>query len=128
MPLFPSAADIWLTGKTGLAERSTERYKQCVSHLKEAFGKGLVCDIDANDIAEYQRMRLAAGVSNRTVNYEVGALRGILRHFRLWGAIADRVRALPERHNVGRAVNAQDEAKLITAAGASRSPSFCRYS
>ena len=38
-----------------------------VPHLKEEFGNGLVCDIDSNDIAEYQRKRLADGVSNRTV-------------------------------------------------------------
>jgi integrase len=124
MPLFSSAADTWLTGKTGLAEKSTERYKQCVAQLRETFGKALVCDIDANDIAEYQRARLATGVSNRTVNYEVGALRGILRQFGLWGAIADRVRGLPERHNVGRAISAQDEAKLIAAASISRSPAL----
>ena len=78
---------------------------------KKEFGKRLVCDIDANDVAEYQRKRLSAGVSNRTVNYEVGSLRGILRQFGLWGPIADRVRALPERHDVGRAVSAGDEGK-----------------
>lgn len=124
VPLFSSAADVWLAGKTGLAPKSTERYEQCVPHLKEEFGRRLVCDVDANDIAEYQRKRLAAGVSNRTVNYEVGSLRGILRQFGLWGPIADRVRALPERHDVGRAVSAGDEAKLIAAASAGRSPAL----
>lgn len=58
------------------------------------------------------------------MNYEVGALRGILRQFGLWGPIADRVRGLPERHDVGRAVSAVDEAKLIAAASASRSPAL----
>jgi len=124
VPLLASAADVWLAGKTGLAPKSTERYRQCVPHLKEEFGKRLVCDIDANDVAEYQRKRLAAGVSNRTVNYEVGSLRGILRQFGLWGPISDRVRALPERHDVGRAVSAPGEAKLIAEASASRSPSL----
>jgi len=124
VPLFSNAADVWLAGKTGLAPKSTERYEQCLPHLKAEFGGRLVCDIDGNDIAEYQRKRLAAGVSNRTVNYEVGALRGVLRQFGLWGPIADRVRSLPERHDVGRAVSAGDEAKLIAAAGLSRSPAL----
>ncbi len=75
-------------------------------------------------MAEYQRIRLAAGVSNRTVNYEIGALRGILRQFGLWGPISDRVKALPERHDVGRALSAQDERNLLTAASASRSPAL----
>jgi integrase len=124
VPLFSNAADLWLAGKTGLAPKSTERYEQCVSHLKEEFGKRLVCDIAANEVAEYQRKRLAAGVSNRTVNYEVGSLRGILRQFGLWAPISDRVRALPERHDVGRAISAGDEAMLIVAASGSRSPAL----
>jgi hypothetical protein len=68
------------------------------------------------------RKRLAAGVTNRTVNYEIGALRGILRQFGLWGPISDRIRNLPERHDVGRAVSSEDERKLLSAAGASRAP------
>jgi len=124
VPLFSNAANLWLAGKSGLAPKSAKRYEQCVPHLKEEFGKRLVCDLDANDIAEYQRKRLTDGVSNRTVNYEVGALRGILRQFGLWGPIADRVRSLPERHDVGRAISAADEAMLIAAASASRSPAL----
>ena len=123
-PLFASAADLWLAGKSGLAETSKQRYKECVAVLKEEFGKRLVCDFDGNDIAEYQRKRLAEGLSGRTVNYEVGSLRGILRQFGLWGAIADRVHSLPERHNVGRALSPQDQSKLVTAAGESRSPAL----
>ncbi len=100
-----------------------------MEHLKEEFGKALVCDVDANDIAEYRRKRLSAGedkrgVSNRTVNYEVGALRGVLRQFGLWGPIADRVKALPERHDVGRALTIQDETKILAAAAGSRSPAL----
>jgi hypothetical protein len=69
-PLFASAADLWLAGKSGLAETSKQRYKECVAVLKKDFGKRLVCDFDGNDIAEYQRKRLADGLSGRTVNYE----------------------------------------------------------
>jgi len=98
--------------------------EQCVTHLKDEFGKGLVCDVDANDIAKYRSKRLAAGVSNRTANYETGALRGILRQYGLWGPIADKVKALPERHDVGRAIPFVDESKLLAAASASRSPAL----
>jgi integrase len=124
MPLFCHAADLWLASKAGLAEKSRERYEQCVGHLKKEFGKRLVCDVDANDISKYRTRRLAAGVTNRTVNYETGSLRGILRQYGLWGSIADRVKALPERHDVGRAISPEDEAKLLAAAGASRSPAL----
>ena len=123
-PLFSAATDLWLAGKAGLAQSSRKRYEECVAVLKGEFGKRLVCDFDGNDIAEYQRKRLEAGLSGRLVNYEVGCLRGVLRQFGLWGPISDRVRSLPERHNVGRAVSPEDEAKLITAAGESRSPAL----
>jgi len=90
VPLFSHAADVWLANKAGLAPKSKERYEQCVAHLKEEFGKGLVCDVDANDIAEYRRKRLSVsadkrGISNRTVNYEVGALRGDFAAVRIVG-------------------------------------------
>lgn len=124
VPLLSNAADVWLASKVGLAERSVERYEQCVEHLKNEFGKGLVCDVGANDIAEYRSKRLAAGVSNRTVNYEIGSLRGILRQFGLWGPIADRVKALPERHDVGRAISIEEESRLLKAASLSRSPAL----
>ena len=104
-PLFSTAADLWLAGTRGLAETSMQRYEDCVEVLKKEFRKRLVCDFDGNDIAEYQSKRLSTGLSGRTVNYEVGCLRGILRQFGLWGPIAGRVRALPERHNVGRALS-----------------------
>ena len=123
-PLFSNAADVWLANKAGLAPKSLERYEQCVVHLKKEFGKRLVCDVDANDIAEYRRKRLAAGVTNRTVNYETGALRGILRQYGLWGPIADKVKALPERHDVGRAISPGDESKVLAAASVSRSPAL----
>jgi len=124
MPLFSHAADLWIASKAGLAETSRVRYADCVAHLKHEFGKHLVCDVDANDVAEYRRKRLAAGVTNRTVNYETGSLRGILRQYGLWSPIADRVKPLPERHDVGRAISLEDESKLLAAASASRSPAL----
>lgn len=63
-------------------------------------------------------------MSNRTVNYEAGTLRGILERYGLWGPIADRVRVLRERHDVGKAVSAEDERELLSAASKSRSPAF----
>ena len=85
---------------------------------------GLGRDFDGNDIEEYQRKRLEEGLSGRTVNYKVGSLRGILRQFGLWGAIADRAHSLPEGQNVRCALSAEDQAKLITAVGDSRSPAL----
>jgi integrase len=121
MPLLSSAAAEWLRGKAKLAPKSITRYEGCIENLKTEFGGRLVCDIDSQDIAAYQRKRLAAGVANRTVNYEVGTLRGILKTFGLWGQISDQVDALKENHDVGRALSRDEEEALIKAAGKSRS-------
>ncbi|MCZ6750904.1 MAG: site-specific integrase [Acidobacteria bacterium] len=124
LPLFSVAARAWLNSKTGLDERSLIRYRQCVGNLTGDFRDRLICDVTQQDIADYQRKRLAAGKSPRTVNYEVGTLRGILRHFGLWGPLADRVKSLRELHDVGRALSEEDEDKLIKACQQSRSPAI----
>jgi integrase len=124
MPLFSAAAAEWLETKTKLSSKSVTRYKQCIENLKAEFSGRLVCDVDSQDIAAYQRKRLAAEVSNRTVNYEVGTLRGILKLFGVWGQIADEVDALKENHDVGRALSRDEEEALIKAAGKSRSPAL----
>jgi len=121
MPLFSAAAEAWLGLKTCLVPTSLSRYRQCVRNLKTESGGRLVCDLDAQDVGAYQRKRLADGVSPRTVNYEVGALRGILKVHNSWGQISDRVNQLKERHDVGKAVSREDEEKLLRAAQQSRS-------
>ena len=49
--------------------------------------------------------RKVAGAGNRTVNYGIGTLRGILKKYRLWSPIADGVQMLRESHNVGCAIS-----------------------
>lgn len=124
VPLFSVAAKAWLATKGSLAPRSAERYEQCVDKLRESFSDRLVCDILAPDVADYQRDRLASGVSPRTVNYEIGALCGILKQYGLWSRFADKVKSLRERHDVGRAIPLDEEEKLLAASKESRSPAL----
>ena len=99
-------------------------YRQYVANLVDEFGGRLICDIGASDIATLQRKRLAAGKAARTVNYEIHTLRGILKHFNLWSQLADQVKNLRERHNVGRAISSEDERKLLDVIGQSPSPAL----
>ena len=55
------------------------------------------------EIAKLQRERKAAGLSARTINYEIHTLRGILKHFSLWSTIADQVRPMKGERQPGRA-------------------------
>ena len=55
---------------------------------------------------------------------EVGTLRAILRQYGRWAYISGRVRMLPQRSDVGRALSQQEEARMLEAIGESRSPAL----
>jgi len=125
MPLFRVAAQRVLEDKRSRRARTTgELYKYALKPVVNAFGSKLVCDIAPEDIRAYQIRRLATGLSARTINIEIGALRTVLKAHRLWAPMADAIEMLRERKDVGRAVSYEDERKLIEAAGKSRSPAL----
>ncbi|HEY3706045.1 MAG TPA: integrase [Terracidiphilus sp.] len=81
-----------------------------------AFGKDrLLADIEAADIAEYQKARLAEpkNPSNRSINMDIGVLRKILIYTGHWARLKDEVHMLPERADVGKALTAEQEALLL---------------
>lgn len=124
MPLFSAAARDWIASRTALAPNTIAAYQHFVATLIEEFGRRLVCDIDEHEIAALQRKRLAEGKSARTVNFEINTLRQILKTHRLWASLADRVKQLRERKDVGRAISSEDEERLLSAIKKSRSPAL----
>ena len=123
-PLFPVAANAWFRSKTNLSPLGTRYYLQYISKLSREFGNRLVTDITADDVADLQRKRQAEALSGRQINAEVGTLRAILRHYGVWANICDRIRMLRQRSDVGQALSREDEERLLTAIGQSRSPSL----
>src|SRR5215469_12307932 len=89
--------------------------KYSVKHLNPVFGSKLLCDITAEDIAHYQTRRQQEGAEGRTFNMEVGVVRGVLTAHRLWERIAPEVHLLPERKDIGRALTAEEERRLLEA-------------
>jgi integrase len=124
MPLFKFATEQWLSSLSGLAEKSIAAYRQYVKSLSAEFGDRLICDIDLGDIVRLQRKRLAQGKSPRTVNYEVHALRLILKHFNLWHPLADKVRMLKGERQPGRALSREEEVRLLQKIRAGTSPTL----
>jgi hypothetical protein len=114
-PLFKGAAQQWLDSKTHLAAKSIAAYEQYKKSLIEEFGERLVCDIDEADVVELQRKGQREKKSARTINYEVHALRGILKHSNLWWPMADKVKMLHERHDTGKALSRDEELRLLDA-------------
>lgn len=117
---FKVAAEQWLDCKVTAAKNTRLLYGYALKPLEAAFGDRLVCDISARDIARYQRKRLEQKVTNRTVNLEVQVLRQVLKAYKLWRNIQDDVKLLPERSDVGKAMSAQDEERIIEAIGRGR--------
>lgn len=124
-PLFPAAAKDWLAAKVPtLSPLGARYYRQYIGKLSAYFQNRLISDITADDVGELQHKRKAEGLSGRHINAEVGTLRAILRYCGRWGYISGRVRMLPQRSNVGQALGRDQEQKLLSAIGESRSPSL----
>ncbi len=123
--LFSGAAETWLRTKIAhLSPRSVIIERTNLKHVNPHFGKMLLCDVVADDVARYQAERLEQGAAPKTVNLEVGTLRAILRKNRLWASIQPDVRMLRAREDVGRAIGHDDELALLEACRASRSRSL----
>jgi integrase len=120
-PLFVVAAKDWLSAKSGLSPLGLRYYRQYVAKLSGYFSNRLISDITVEDIADLQRRRLAEKLSGRQINAEIGTLRAILRHYGRWAYLSGRVRMLPQRSDVGRALSREEEAQMLKAIGESRS-------
>ena len=119
-PLFSLAAADWLKTRTSIAPSTERSYRLAISQLTKEFGKHLLCDLAGGDLATYQTRRKCEGVSNRTVNLELGVMRSILRCYRMWEPIAADVDFLKESPSPGRALTADEEIRLLDAASKNR--------
>jgi integrase len=124
MPLFHFAADRWLAEKAGRAPKTVSGYKERTAPIVAAFGPRLVCDISRNDILSYRSKRLEDGFSPRTLNMELGCLRGILDGYGLWGGVSRKLTRLKENRDAGSAVSYEHEDTLRSLCGQSLAPSL----
>ena len=99
--------------KSTLSPRSVVIEKINLGHLLPEFGRKLICDMEARDIARYQQKRLGEEASPRTVNLEVGTLRAILKRSGQWARLQPEVKMLSTRDDVGRAITVAEEAALL---------------
>jgi integrase len=104
--------------------RTLEIHENSWSHLSPHFGKLLLEDISPRHISRYQSARKKEGVSNRTINIEVGLLRMVMIKHRRWHNISPDIRMLKEREDVGRALSPDEQVRILTAAQRSASRSL----
>ena len=116
-PFSEAAAAYLEERKPHVAERTIQFEKERLGPLCKQFGEKPLLRFKAEDVAAYQTARLSAGVSGRTVNMETGVLRRMLKRAKVWNAIAEDVKALPERQGaVGKVLPADLKRKLFEVA------------
>ena len=81
--------------------------------LREYFGSLPIRRIHLDLILSYVRQRKADGLSNTTVNMEIGILRRILKRAKRWHLFADEIPRLPERRDIGRALLPDEKFRLL---------------
>jgi integrase len=114
---FSLAADRYLEDqKPHLAPRSIVTAQERLKPLKEFFKSTSLNRVTAESVFKYIARRRETGVSNRTINMEVGWLARLLKRAKRWHMIADEIKPLPERRNVGRALSREEKRTLIAVA------------
>ena len=125
-PIEVEARDWLVLKRTTLAPSSAGILEACFRlHLLPKLRGRLLVDLDAHTLARYQRQRLAEAASPGSINLELSALRGLLRHNELWTQELRRdVRPLRVRDDHGVALSVEEERRLVTACRASRARSL----
>jgi integrase len=115
-PTFEQASAEWLRKRAALKESTRETYKHAIKHLNAFFRKRLICDIEALEVAAYQKARGAANAAGATVNKEFTVFASMMADHGLWNGIRRDVKRLDENDSAGRALLPDDEARLLRAA------------
>jgi len=88
--------------------------KPVIRHIGPVF----IGRIRPQTLSDYVTARKSEAIGNRTLNIEIGVLRKILKRWKLWGALSEHYRALPEPKDIGRALSPSEESRLFAVASA----------
>jgi integrase len=115
---FSEAADRHLEDRLpNLAPRSVATEKERLKPLREYFGDTPLTRISPDMVRAYVTERKKGGVANKTINLEIGILRGVLKRAKRWHLFSDEIKPLPVRHEVGKALSPEEKFNLQKAAG-----------
>jgi integrase len=111
---FTQAIERYLEDRAAHVQpRSKRSESDHAKPIREYFASLPVARIDADSILAYVRQRKAKGLSNTTVNMEIGILRRILKRAKRWHFVEDEIPHLPERRDIGRALRPEEKLHLL---------------
>jgi integrase len=114
---FKEAADKNLAERIAhLAPRSVQTERERLRPLCAVFGSIKVHRITVEMVRTYAADRKAANVANKTINLEIGVLRGVIKRAKLWHLFADEIKPLPVRTQIGRAMTLDERLRLAKTA------------
>jgi integrase len=114
-PTLTLASKRWLEKRVALSIGTRGTYEAAIKHVRRILGTALVCEIEARDIAAYQKARLTQGAAGATINKEIACLSSILGEYGIWGQLRRDVRGLDE-NEPGRALSLEEEKSLLECA------------
>src|SRR5215831_13731140 len=82
--------------------------------VDKRLGTTVLSDLTEERIRDYVRQRQADGASGRTINMELGELSRAIG--RTWRELWPRIKKLEERKDLGRAISAEEQERLLDAA------------
>lgn len=122
---FTEAAERYLEERRhGLARWSIRTEQERSRNPKSYFGQTPLRRLTSDHLREYIVWRKsqkplrgdAAEISNRTVNMEMSFVRRLLKRAKRLHLVADDLKALPERRDIGRALTLDEKLRLIQTA------------
>jgi len=100
-----------------LAPRSVQTERERLRPLCSVFGPAKVHRITVEMVRTYVADRKAAKVANKTINLELGVLRGVMKRAKLWHHFSDDIKPLPVHVQIGRAMTLDEKLRLARTAG-----------
>lgn len=116
---FAEAAERYLDSrKLELSDRSLKKEQQLLVHPSRFLTSIPLTRITTENLLAYRESRAKDGTGPVYVNMEMGAIRRILKRAKRWNVVAEDIRPLKERHQVGRALTEEEKQRLLKLAEA----------
>ena len=111
---FGMAVERYLEGrKLELSPRSLNKERQLLTRPSQYFGATPLHRITSEMLLTYREQRAIKRTSPSFINMEMGAVRRILKRAKRWQLVADDLKPLKERRQIGRALTPDEKHRLL---------------